>query len=84
MESIAATKFKGYDVYVILKGGDFYLSFGSDQVHHYWLEAFRDILKKDKNYNFTVETPDGEIEVTYLDLERLMNEINMFIKVLCK
>jgi len=83
MDSTPVGKYKEYEVYLIEKGGQYYISFGGENGHHYWLEAFNRIIEKQPEYKFTVMAEnDVEFPANMLELKPLIEEINRFIRIM--
>jgi len=83
MDSVPVGKYKGNEIYLIEKGNQYYISFGGENGHHYWLEALNRIIQKQPEYTFTAMAEnDVELPVNMLELRPLIEEINRFIRIM--
>lgn len=82
MEAMVFRKFQNVDIYLKKEGKEFYISFGSPNVQTYWTEALNKILETRPNYEFDVETPDGQMHINIQDLKHLLEDIDILNKVL--
>jgi hypothetical protein len=83
MESANIGKYKETNMFLISEGGQYFISFGSPDLHHYWLTALNRILSERPDYKFKVRiSEEDEIEVDMQEFAPILEKINELVDVI--
>lgn len=82
MESALADRYNDVDVYLISEGGQYFVSFGNPNNHHYWLVALNKIMDEKPDYKFSVRlSEDSTLDIVMVEFESVLSRLNELVDV---
>jgi hypothetical protein len=77
------SQYKGVDVYLIYKEGQYWIAFANPNNQNYWVKTLNGIMENRPLYKMKADigVEGGELEIDMLTFKPILDEVNRFLRI---